>query len=102
MTRALCRQVSPELFFPDPAENPTAAVKVCNLCLVRAECLQYALDFDERFGVWGGLTAYQRVRLRPKDALCARCHEQPTEGVWRHCPACRSAIQAEKHRRVAR
>jgi WhiB family redox-sensing transcriptional regulator len=102
MDQALCHEVSPELFFPAPAEHPTAALKVCALCPVRVECLEYALLNDERWGVWGGLTAYQRCRKRRPDALCARCHERPTTGVWRHCPECRSEVQAEKHGRYRR
>ncbi len=31
---------------------------------VRAECLEYALAHDERFGIWGGLSERERRRLR--------------------------------------
>lgn len=99
MSRALCLEVDSDLFFPNPAEHPAEALKVCSLCPVQAECLDYALANDERFGVWGGLTAYQRVRVRRTDSRCARCHERPADGVWRHCRECRSAIAAEKHGR---
>lgn len=40
------------------------AVGVCRACPVRAECLQYALAADERFGVWGGLSETERAGLR--------------------------------------
>jgi WhiB family redox-sensing transcriptional regulator len=33
-------------------------------CDVRAECLEYALLHDERFGIWGGLSERERRRLR--------------------------------------
>jgi len=42
------------------ARRVREAVKVCCRCLVRTECLAYALDNGEPFGVWGGLT--QRAR----------------------------------------
>ena len=33
------------------------------MCLVRAECLDYALATEERFGIWGGLSARDRHAL---------------------------------------
>ena len=40
------------------------AKKTCLGCPVRHECLQYALDHDERFGIWGGLSERERRRLK--------------------------------------
>jgi WhiB family redox-sensing transcriptional regulator len=37
---------------------------VCVGCDVRAECLEYAMANDERFGIWGGLSERERRRLR--------------------------------------
>jgi WhiB family redox-sensing transcriptional regulator len=31
---------------------------------VRAECLEFALANDERFGIWGGLSERERRRVR--------------------------------------
>jgi WhiB family redox-sensing transcriptional regulator len=31
---------------------------------VQGECLDYALDNDERFGIWGGLSERERRRLK--------------------------------------
>ena len=31
---------------------------------VRAECLEYALEHDERFGIWGGMSERERRRLK--------------------------------------
>jgi WhiB family transcriptional regulator, redox-sensing transcriptional regulator len=60
---ALCLEVGPELFFPDKGESPRAARRVCSSCGVRAECLAYALDHDEQYGVWGGMSERQRRRI---------------------------------------
>jgi len=46
---ALCAQTDP---------------KVCRSCEVRTECLEYALEHDERFGIWGGLSERERRRLK--------------------------------------
>ncbi len=41
-----------------------AAKSVCRRCLVRDDCLRYALDNDPLSGIWGGLTPSERRRLR--------------------------------------
>ena len=40
------------------------AKKVCAKCIVRDECLAYALKNKEQFGIWGGLTEQERKALR--------------------------------------
>ena len=42
------------------------AKKVCVGCEVRAECLEYALANDERFGIWGGLSERERRKLKKR------------------------------------
>ena len=60
----LCTQTDPELFFPVKGGSTREAKKVCANCTVRAECLSYALENDERFGIWGGLSERERRKLR--------------------------------------
>ena len=36
------------------------AKAVCTHCIVRAECLDYALTTKESYGIWGGLTELER------------------------------------------
>ena len=60
---AMCAQTDPEVFFPENRGNPTEAKKICLQCEVRAECLNYALKANERYGVWGGLSTKERNRL---------------------------------------
>ncbi len=62
--RALCAQTDPEAFFPEKGGSTREAKKVCRACEVRAECLEYALEHDERFGIWGGLSERERRRLK--------------------------------------
>jgi WhiB family redox-sensing transcriptional regulator len=60
-----CEQV-PEVFFPDIHESRqnTAAVRtaktICNRCIVQDLCLDYALDSNEPYGIWGGLLPEER------------------------------------------
>lgn len=62
--RALCAQTDPEAFFPEKGGSTREAKRVCRTCDVRAECLEYALEHDERFGIWGGLSERERRRLK--------------------------------------
>jgi WhiB family redox-sensing transcriptional regulator len=65
--RAVCAQTDPEAFFPEKGGSVRAAKKVCRACPVRAECLDYALEHHERFGVWGGLSERERRKLLPAE-----------------------------------
>ncbi len=62
--RALCAQTDPEAFFPEKGGSTREAKRVCRSCEVRTECLEYALEHDERFGIWGGLSERERRRLK--------------------------------------
>jgi WhiB family redox-sensing transcriptional regulator len=73
MDRALCAQIGGDGFYPDkgtpgePAENAVTVVeakRICARCPVRSDCLEYALENDERYGIWGGTSDRERRRLR--------------------------------------
>ena len=70
---ALCAETDPEAFFPEKGGSTREAKRVCSGCEVRAECLEFALANDERFGIWGGLSERERRRLRlmRRDAISA-------------------------------
>jgi WhiB family redox-sensing transcriptional regulator len=70
--RANCLGVDPDLFFPERGASTREAKSVCGSCEVRAECLEYALDHAEKFGIWGGLSERERRRLRRQRALARR------------------------------
>ena len=36
------------------------AKEICTRCLVRDDCLDYALNTKETYGIWGGLTELER------------------------------------------
>lgn len=61
---ALCAQTDPELFFPEKGGSTRLAKRICAQCEAQSECRQYALDNDERYGIWGGLSAEERETLR--------------------------------------
>ncbi len=67
--RANCLGVDPDLFFPERGASTREAKAVCRGCEVRGECLEYALDHGEKFGIWGGLSERERRRVRRQRAL---------------------------------
>jgi WhiB family redox-sensing transcriptional regulator len=72
---AACREVDPELFFPDPGQAPQAAAAkaVCAGCAVRGPCLAAALHgpqaHQDHSGIFAGTTASQRVQLRGRASM---------------------------------
>lgn len=63
MDYARCAEVGGDTHYPDKGDSTKAAKKVCFACEVRLECLEYALETRQRFGVWGGLSERQRRQL---------------------------------------
>ena len=59
-----CGEFDPEVFFPPKGGSAKAARAICAGCPVRTECLTYAIENDEKYGVWGGLSEYERRKLR--------------------------------------
>jgi WhiB family redox-sensing transcriptional regulator len=69
---ANCLGVDPDLFFPERGASTREAKEVCRGCVVREECLEFALQNGEKFGIWGGLSERERRRIRRQRAQAAR------------------------------
>ena len=62
---AACRDLDTSIFFEGAAYLD--ALAICKRCTVREDCLEWALDnlnSTNDFGIWGGLTAKARAKLR--------------------------------------
>lgn len=70
--RANCMGVDPELFFPQRGASTRDAKEVCRGCVVKEDCLDYAIAHGEKFGIWGGLSERERRAVRRSRALVAR------------------------------
>lgn len=67
-----CKNEDTNTFYPAPGdvELLRRAKSICKECAVRAECLEFALENGERFGIWGGKSARERMLiLRAKRLL---------------------------------
>ena len=65
-----CQEHPIELFFHSEdtprgqrRRNEREAVSICGDCPVLQTCRDHALSTGERYGVWGGLTENQRLRI---------------------------------------
>ncbi len=71
LPQALCREVDPELWQPEPGSSSEAAKRICARCPEIEACLAFALDHPQ-VGLWGGTTAHERGQIR---------RQYPTSGV---------------------
>jgi len=71
---AACQGMDTALFFPSTGHLVPPEVKAaCARCPVQAECLAYAIETHQAFGVWGGLTVQGRSR-HVRQLRAARSH----------------------------
>jgi len=70
LLNARCRGSDTDVFFTRDGERPDAArrrqqraIACCARCEVVAECGDYALRYQEPWGVWGGLSESERRRI---------------------------------------
>ncbi len=69
---ANCLGVEPNLFYPERGASTREAKEVCRGCAVRDECLEYAINNGEKFGIWGGLSERERRRVRRQRQIAKR------------------------------
>lgn len=62
-----CAEVGIEFFFPEVEDgdriHTQQAINVCIKCPHLAECAEWGIN-RERFGIWGGITANKRRKIR--------------------------------------
>jgi WhiB family redox-sensing transcriptional regulator len=96
MDLSRCAEVGGDFHFPEKGGSTREAKRVCRSCPVRAECLEYALGHDERFGIWGGFSERERRRLKREPAGTAIAAGDATQAAARTA----AARQAGEHARV--
>lgn len=79
---AACSGYDPEWWYPEPNEDEKKrkALRICNECPVRAQCLMWSFVVDDRWGILGGQTQWNRTAIR---------HRMERSGKWKqfvsHC-----------------
>jgi WhiB family redox-sensing transcriptional regulator len=77
--QAICRDTDPDLFFPIGTTGQALvqidrAKEVCDVCPVKNDCLEYALETNQDSGIWGGLDEEQRRNIRRQAAARQRLY----------------------------
>jgi WhiB family transcriptional regulator, redox-sensing transcriptional regulator len=76
-TPALCRSTDPDIWFPEPSKSrllkgesgqeiiseTIIALDLCQACPLKAECLQFAVDNREAYGIFGGTFPHERDEM---------------------------------------
>ena len=72
-----CSPKDADLFFLDVGESPRKALELCRICVVREDCLEYALTSRPVItrGVWGGKTERQLRAIRKQRLRTRRDYE---------------------------
>ena len=73
-----------DFFFSDKPEEKYAAKNLCFSCPVRKDCIKYALEAKEIWGVWGGRDENEIRRILSVDANGDECRR----GRYPQCPFC--------------
>jgi len=67
---AACAGYPNTLFFPSVDATDESSIErakaVCRVCPVIDACLEYALETNQRSGIWGGTSEKERKSLRRK------------------------------------
>jgi WhiB family redox-sensing transcriptional regulator len=78
--QAACREYDNILFFgEDFGESELErqaregeAKSVCQRCPVAEPCLEFAIETNQKYGIWGGLTDKERASLKRRRARARR------------------------------
>lgn len=74
MRDALCLEYPARWWFVNIHESGKRAKDVCCRCLVREECLAFAIEHSEKYGLWAGFDHHDFARWR-RYRECRLCHE---------------------------
>lgn len=105
-TKAKCREIGTEAFYPDTRSDPVAnaAKRICATCPVVDECLQWALDTGDTWAVLGGTTPDERrpmLRARGGPTRPCRICGTTFTSAWGRKDCSADCRRESKRRRMA-
>ena len=106
--QAKCKGLDGSIFFPERGDMVSVrkAKALCALCPVAQECVDYAVRWDIRWGIFGGLSDHERRPLRREyKAQHSAIRHGTATGYKAHrsrgedaCGACKEANAAHQRR----
>lgn len=86
---ALCTG-NEELFFPGRGEDTAIARQLCLVCPSRIPCLAFAMENNEKWGIWGGFSEHERRWVKSEvrkgrdlgDAITDQDEKSKRKLVW--------------------
>ena len=108
---ANCRDAEERWFFPPDGVNTQGYYEIgrgiCRRCDVQDECLSYALEADERYGLWGGKSPGERAKMQlvrvrhftPKGCGTEAAHTRHVRAGEEPCELCKAARSEALSRR---
>lgn len=82
-----CRGADVEIFFSVDEEDQQRALEFCARCDVRQDCLEFAIENREMYGIWGGMSESDRrslirdIRRREREARKRRKEAQQSDAA---------------------
>ena len=74
----LCAQSGGDFWFPEPGLGSTQeavfARSICGKCIHQSECAEWGIR-NETYGIWGGLSEFQRKQIRRTRKIVVRREE---------------------------
>jgi WhiB family redox-sensing transcriptional regulator len=77
--QGLCRTYDNIIFFGDEGESELEkqnreqhAKSICKQCPVLDPCLEFAMETNQKYGIWGALTPKERASLKRRRARARR------------------------------
>ena len=77
---AACRELDNIIFFGaedgeselERQSREAQAKSICHTCPVKEPCLEFAMETNQRYGIWGGHTDKERASLKRRRARARR------------------------------
>lgn len=92
-----CQKHDPDIWFSESEEEINFAKSMCESCPLKDKCYQIAVDNNETYGVWGGVSFLGNTPA-PEPKTC-KSGKHLWEDGWRHCVKCQAERDAARPKR---
>ena len=94
-----CYGVDVRIFYSTQSKFRRRALALCKNCTVKSACLERGLKHEE-FGIWGGTTAEQRVKIRTERGITVERPEVIEEPSHEFCGTNRGYVRLYRSKKL--